>query len=69
MWINVIGLNTKEKLLSLLCPVNAKIAKLYNKYIGIVFAARTRLDNGEPLDRGNIANQNVNSELDESDME
>ena len=43
--------------------------ELVNKYIGIVFSARTRLDNGEPLDRGNVANQNINDESDDSDTE
>ena len=64
------GLSTNEKLLTLLCPVQSEIAKLFNKYIGIVFAGRTRLDNGDPLDRGNIANQNnIVSESDDSDTE
>ena len=63
------NLSTNDKLLTLLCLVDPKIAKLFNKYIGIVFAARTRLDNGDPLDRGNIANQNVNSESEDSDTE
>ena len=62
-----LGLNTNEQLLTLLCPVQPKIAKLFNKYISIIFAGRTRLDNGEPLDRGNIANQNnIESESDDS---
>ena len=65
-----LGLNTNEQLLTLLCPVQPKIAKLFNKYISIIFAGRTRLDNGEPLDRGNIANQNnIESESDDSDTE
>ena len=64
-----LGLDTKEKLLKLLCPVNPKMAKLFNKYIGILFSARTRLDMGEPLDRGNIANQNINIDSDDSDTD
>ena len=62
-------LSTNDKIITLLCPVDHKIAKLFNKYIGIVFAARTRLDNGEPLNRGNISNQNVNSESEDSDTD
>ena len=64
-------LNNQDKILSLLCPVNPKIAKLFNKYIGIIFNARTRIDNGEPMDRGLFSNTDsfLSSESDDSDMD
>ena len=55
-----LNLSNHDKMLTLFCPADPKIAKLVNKYIGIVFSARTRLDNGEPLDRGNVSKQNIN---------
>jgi hypothetical protein len=42
------SLNLKEKLATILCPVDTIAAKLANKYIKILFNARTMLDQGEP---------------------
>ena len=33
----------------ILCPTDAKMAKLVNKYIGILFHARDQLDQGFPI--------------------
>ena len=47
----------KDQLVSkLLCPVEAKIGKLVNKFISIMSAARNRLDKGENLDVGSFTN-------------
>ena len=39
-----------------MCPVDGKSAKLANKYAGIIFSARSRLDKGLPMDIGNFTN-------------
>ena len=39
-----------------MCPTEIKSAKLVNKYAGIVFSARSRLDKGLPMDIGEFTN-------------
>ena len=46
-WFN--NMNFGDKVRTLLCPSNTTAAKLVNKYIRIIFNARSRLDSGEPL--------------------
>ena len=65
---NFPGLNNKQKLSTLLCPTNSKSGKLINKFISIVFKARSRIDNGNPMDMGGFTNQNE-SDLNESGSE
>ena len=43
--------NTDNNLSRILCPLNPKICKTVNKYIGILFNARKMLDEGTPLDQ------------------
>ena len=53
----------------LMCPVDAKIGKLVNKFISIMSAARNRLDKGENLDVGSFTNAHAQSDSDGSDNE
>ena len=46
---NFSTLSFECKVKTMLCPFNTSAVKLVNKYIRIIFNARTRLDNGEPL--------------------
>ena len=55
-----------EKVLSLLCPVDIKIAKLVNKFILIVVEARKRLDRGENINVGNYVPELSDSLLNDS---
>ena len=55
----VLSINSKfmelpiaQKLIYLLCPAESRVIKLFNKYIGIIFDARNRIANGDPMDRG-----------------
>ena len=42
-------LSNVDKLSTVLCPTSAKATKLTNKYIDILFKARTHIDNGEHI--------------------
>ena len=57
------------KLATLLCPSEAKCAKLFNKFIGIIFASRSRIDWGEPMDVGSFGNANLTIIEDDSDSD
>ena len=57
---NFLNLNDDEKLITLLCPADAKSAKLINKVISILISARSRIDNGESIDIGYFTNDNLN---------
>ena len=59
-----------EQILSkFLCPVDTKIGKLVNKFINIVFSARTRLDKGENIDVGSFNIDPAQSDTEVSDDE
>ena len=53
-------LNDEEKVASMLCPVDIRVAKIVNKFITIMVEARKRLDRGEPIDIGNFTNNVIN---------
>ena len=50
------------KLLTLLCPTNAQVAKLTNKFASIICSARSKIDDGQPFDRGDYDNNNFDSD-------
>lgn len=54
------SLSAQQKLATLLCPSNNKIAKLVNKFINIMFDARKRIDMGENIDRGQFTDYQAN---------
>ena len=61
------SLNNNQKLSTLLCPTNPKSTKLINKFISIVCKARSRIDNGDPMDIGGFTDHDLNdSDLNES---
>ena len=66
---NFPNLPIEQKIVSLLCPAKTKPAKLFNKFIGIIFSARNRIDNGEPMDLAFVANNFFESDSDDSDQE
>ena len=53
-------LNNEQKLLYLLCPVNAQVAKLSNKYLGQIVKARDYMDQGKPIENIGIISLNEN---------
>ena len=59
--------NHNHKLLTLLCPTNAQVAKLTNKFASIIFSARSKIDDGQPFDRGDYDNNNFDSDSDSED--
>ena len=42
-------LSFEDKVKTVMCPFNTSAVKLVNKYIRIIFNARSRLDSGVPL--------------------
>ena len=50
-----LALSESKKVATLLCPSNAVMAKLVNKYISIMTAARSRLEKGGTLDLRSFA--------------
>ena len=61
------GLSFSNKLLTSLCPPNTVTAKLTNKLLSIMTAARSRLEKKGPLDLRNLDdNENDDSDADES---
>ena len=63
------NLSIEQKIISLLCPAVTKTAKLFNKFIGIIFKARDRIDKGEPIDVASFTNTNLDYNSDDSDQE
>ena len=63
------NLPIEQKIVSLLCPAKTKPAKLFNKFIGIIFSARNRIDKGEPMDLAFVTNNFFESDSDDSDQE
>ena len=62
------NLPIEQKIISLLCPAKTKPAKVFNKFIGIIFTVRDRIDNGEPIDLA-FTNIDFNYNSDDSDQE
>ena len=67
-------LNNQQLLATILCPPNARVAKLTNKFIKILFRARDKLDEGTPLNQlgfmppgFNLAVDNLNETSDSQD--
>ena len=46
---NFDNLSFEHKVRTMLCPINTQATKIVNKYIKIIFNARTKLDEGHPL--------------------
>ena len=63
------NLSIEQKIISLLCPAVTKTAKIFNKFIGIIFKARDRIDKGEPIDVASFTNTNLDYNSDDSDQE
>ena len=64
------GLDLHQQLAKILCPTSAKMVKLVNKYISILFNARKRLDEGDTLDQLGFRPPSVSVESDsDSDFE
>ena len=66
---NLHHLPSEQKIISLLYPAKTKTAKLFNKFIGIIFSARNRIDKGEPMDVAFVTNNIFVLESDDSDQE
>ena len=62
------NLPIEQNIISLLCPAKTKPAKVVNKFIGIIFSARDRIDKGEPIDLA-FTNIDFNYNSDDSDQE
>ena len=60
---NFAKLSEKQKMVTLLCPTNIKIAKLVNKFIYIVVEARKRIDSGEILNMSHFTDPPTNCSL------
>ena len=63
---NFENLTDEEKVTSMLCPVDTKVAKLINKYISIMVEARKRLDRGEPIDTVSFGPEFTDSGINDS---
>ena len=67
-------LSNQQLLATILCPPNARVAKLSNKFIKILFKSRDKLDDGTPLNQlgfmppgFNLAVDNLNETTDSQD--